>query len=160
MQKLYVSGEQFRTARLVTDAIKEDRIRCGMNEHDFTGGSSDFLGFLAEFVISDFIGVERPRLIEGKTDGGVDFCIGGVNVDVKATNYVFGEPSLILFKGKEYSCDYFVLLALKDCYFCVVGGISKKDFFVKCVEKDFGYGVRLVVDAGKLEMYRFKELNK
>ena len=28
------------------------------------------------------------------------------------------------------------------------------------VVKDFGYGVRLVVDACKLEMYRFKELNK
>ncbi len=159
MQRLYVSPEQFRTARKVADAIKKDRIDCKMNEHDFTNHSSDFLGFLAEFVITDFLGKERPKLIKGGTDGDVDVVIDDVKIDVKASNYTGDNPSLILFKDKVYPCDYFVLLVLKDCFFSV-GGISKKDFYEKCYEQDYGYGKRLVVDSFNLENFRFKELKK
>ena len=160
MQRLKISLEQFAIARRVANSIKEDRIKCDMNEHDFTGGSSDFLGFLAEVVIDDFIGIDRPQLIMGGTDGGVDVCIDGVNVDVKASGYDGEDPCLILFKDKAYPCDYFVLVVLKNYYFSVMGGISKKDFFEKCEERNFGYGPRLCVGADKLEPYRFKELIK
>ena len=160
MQRLFISVNQFRLARKVAEAIKEDRIKTDMNEHDFTRGSSDYLGFLAEFVIDDFIGVPRPVLIEGDTDGGVDLELDGVKIDVKASNYTGPEPKLILFKDKDYSCDYFVLVVLKSTFFSVVGGISKDSFFEKCYEQDFGYGSRLCVDASALEPFRFKEVVK
>lgn len=156
MQRLYVGPKQYELARKLADKIKEDRIVCDMNEHDFTRSSSDFLGFLGEIVVADFVGLDRPVLLNGKTDGGFDLLLNGERVDLKVTGFGGVNPCLVLFKEKSYSnVDCFVLLVLRDGFFSVVGKVSKKVFFENCVERDLGFGSRLVLESSFFESFKF-----
>ena len=106
-------------------------------------------GFKAEFAVARLLGVDPPT-VNVVSDGGVDLWFEQVSIDVKFNNAEFG--SLIFDSMDKFKSRIAILVGktADPTVMRVNGWIDRKRFEAGCYQKDFGYGVRLVMDHDDL----------
>ena len=111
---------------------------------------ANILGFMAEFAVCRLFETDPPRL-NFATDGGVDLWIEDISIDVKFTNH---RKNGLIFDSFDKFKSRIAILVTNTPEFDVmeiIGWCSKNDFMQKSYEKDFGYGVRKVLDLERLK---------
>ena len=106
-------------------------------------------GCKAEFAVARLLGVDPPT-VNVVSDGGVDLWFEQVSIDVKFNNAEFG--SLIFDSMDKFKSRIAILVGktADPTVMRVNGWIDRKRFEAGCYQKDFGYGVRLVMDHDDL----------
>ena len=108
---------------------------------------ANWSGFMAEFAFARAFDLPAPKM-NIVSDGGVDFWIDGVAIDVKLT----GTGKLIFDSLDAFKAHVAVLARVCDEPDCIefLGWTGKTFFGEACYSHDFGYGERLVMDAEDL----------
>jgi len=102
--------------------------------------------FKSEFAVARYLGIDPP-VMNFITDYGVDLWLGECAIDVKLTNTDY----LIFDSLNSFKSDIAVLCSMEDINTVLMSGwISKDNFELLSVEKDFGYGTRKVVNSSSL----------
>lgn len=106
-------------------------------------------GYKAEFAVARLFDVEPPA-INVLSDGGVDLWIDDTSVDVKFTNQFDGP--LIFDSLAKFRAQLAILVCRTDDddVMKVSGWISRKEFKNRAEKADFGYGLRLYMEAHDL----------
>ena len=110
---------------------------------------ANIYGFKAEFAVARVLGVNPPT-VNVLTDGGIDLWFDDISIDVKFTNRDGGP--LIFDNQEKFRADCAVLVSKTDDPFAmrIWGAMGKKAFLAHAKTHDFGYGERLVMEAGDL----------
>ena len=102
------------------------------------------IGFLGEIVLCDYLGVPRPIMSsESKGDGGCDFEVGTMKVDIKVnpTNYKGNNGRFIVSKDVlSHSMTHFLILMYRNICFEIIGIISKEKLISIMKPCDHGRG--------------------
>lgn len=111
---------------------------------------SHFVGLLGELAFGKWSHQDIDiRLFEVVGDGGVDFCIDGVTIDVKTASY---DPPILKYNRLiEVKCDRSVLTLTtnyRDIFLC--GWCNRKWFLEQHEIKNFGWGNKVVLPEKKL----------
>ncbi len=110
---------------------------------------ANIYGFKAEFAVARVLGVDPPT-VNVLTDGGIDLWFDDISIDVKFTNRDGGP--LIFDNQEKFKADCAVLVSKTDdpVAMRICGAIGRKTFLAHAKTHDFGYGKRLVMEAGDL----------
>jgi hypothetical protein len=120
-------------------------------------------GYKAEFAVARLFNSELPQ-INVLSDGGVDLWIDDIPVDVKFTNQEHGP--LIFDSMAKFRAEIAVLVGRTsdDDVMRINGWMHRSDFAVHCKKVDFGYGLRLCVEAEMMEpiatLWEFLQVRK
>jgi len=132
-------------------------------DHQY-GTDGHVMAFAAEYALAKALGVDPDREIklggnEGKhvevevPTGELDENSFPVYRDVTLNASWIGDPTwdMRYDPNRIPGADIYVLIYGDDLESMrIIGGISGDKFRSKCQERDFGFGLRLVVDQGKL----------
>jgi len=115
-----------------------------------TRTENNILAFKAEFLFARLFNLPLP-VVNVLSDGGIDFWLGDISVDVKCSSRTDGP--LIFDSEKSFAAKVAVLYgATEDSNILKLHGcIGRKTFFERAYKKDFGYGERYVLNADQLE---------
>lgn len=116
---------------------------------DRTPHDLEFLGICAETAVCKIFQVPYDPCRLGY-DTGVDFWLGNIGVDVKATFHQHGK--LLFTSAEAFRAPVAVLVTATDQpnVLRVVGCISKKVYLERCVDFDIGKGKSLSVSQDEL----------
>jgi hypothetical protein len=105
--------------------------------------------FAAEYLFARLFSLDPP-VVNVASDGGIDFWLGDISVDVKCSNSESGP--LIFDSMAKFKADVAVAYGATDepDKFKLHGCVSKQLFGRQSYEKDFGHGTRLVMDVADL----------
>lgn len=119
-------------------------------------GDRYFVGFAAEWAVSDALGIERTQRVGPSRKGNLTAL--GFRLDVRFRT----KPPLMYHVDKPLKADYAVLVLARDGVSVrIAGAISRIDFVRHAVLKDVGHGPSLCVNVGDLMPWLdFKELLK
>jgi len=117
--------------------------------------SVNLMGQLGEVACGKGLGLEVDRSISPSGDNGHDLSTSlGKNIQVKTSTLdklIFNAPELFV-------SDYAVLVQFfgdkqiphVDSKFTIVGWVTRELFLANHYKHDYGYGIRLVMDANQL----------
>lgn len=116
---------------------------------------ANIAGYKAEFAVARLLNVDPPTF-NILSDGGVDLWFYDYPIDVKWTGKEYGP--LIFDSLDKFRAMIAVLVGATDDpnVMRVHGWVNKGTFADKAVEHDFGWGVRLKMDAD--QMFPMEEL--
>ena len=105
------------------------------------------IGYLAEVLYADYYGVSRPVCLDG-IDAGWDSELNGQRIQIKARS-IKKHPYLILFPYHlKKPFEYLALVLIDyDRNIAKIVEVTKQEFLEKCFDKDFGFGMRKVMDC-------------
>ena len=112
---------------------------------------NNIIGFKAEFLFARLFNLSPP-VVNVLSDGQIDFWLGETSIDVKCSKREDGP--LIFDSPDKFTAKIAVAYGQsKDDprTFRLHGCISNERFFEKAYRKDYGYGIRYVVDHDNLE---------
>jgi hypothetical protein len=111
-----------------------------------TRTKNNILAFKAEFLFAKLFSLPDP-VVNVATDGGIDFWLGDLSIDVKCSTRDSGP--LIFDSEDKFAASVAVLYTATDDprVLNLHGCVTRKDFFERAYRKDFGYGNRYVLDA-------------
>lgn len=110
---------------------------------------ANIAGYKAEFAVARLLNVDPPTF-NILSDGGVDLWFYDYPIDVKWSKT---ENGSLIFDSLD---DFRAMIAVLVCstkdpnVMKVHGWVNKGTFAEHAVERDFGYGVRLKMDADQL----------
>lgn len=108
----------------------------------------ELLGIVSEFAVSKLFGVES-RIFALGVDGGIDFWLGDISVDIKAS--FFPQSGLIFNSLDDFRSDVSILAVHEtEASVDVKGWISRPNFTKLHKTRDFGYGNRCFLEPEKL----------
>lgn len=152
---LNITDEQVNYGIEIGDKIMENKRNAGYKDR---GGhakkeptKSNHMGFIGETIVADYLGCERPKVIEDELDDGYDLKKAGQEIEVKSTE----TPYLILFpKDFERKTPDMYSVVRMDFDGVVGGGVREVEYFSISREeveegyemRNFGYGPRVVYD--------------
>jgi len=115
-----------------------------------TRTENNILAFKAEFLFARLFNLPLP-VVNVLSDGGIDFWLGEVSVDVKCSSRLDGP--LIFDSEKSFAAKVAVLYGATDDsrILKLHGCVGRKSFFERAYKKDFGYGERFVMSANQLD---------
>jgi len=120
-------------------------------------------GYKAEFAVARLFNTDLPQ-INVLSDGGVDLWLDDIPVDVKFTNQERGP--LIFDSMAKFRAEIAILVGRTsdDDVMRINGWMLRSDFKDHCKKVDFGYGVRLCVEADFMspmgELWEFLQQRK
>lgn len=120
-------------------------------EHQF-GGNGQVMGFAAEYALAKLLGEDPDTQISTGGNGGAHVTTERYDRKISLNAAWISDPTydLRFDPNRIPEASIYMLLTgdLDGMY--VIGGVSSDAFRGKCEEKDFGFGLRLVVEQGKL----------
>jgi hypothetical protein len=141
-------------ARMREDKITH-KVRDKMFDINNTSEGINILGHLGEMAAGRVLNLPVDTEVRTGGDAGYDLTLDGQTIQVKTSTL----KSLIFNASHLFTADLAILVqfigqdkkeAEKDPRFIVHGWIDKEQFLDIHYKKNFGYGVRLVVDSNKL----------
>ena len=111
---------------------------------------NNILAFKAEFLFARLFNLPLP-VVNVLSDGGIDFWLGDISVDVKCNSHPAGL--LIFDSEKSFAAKVAVLYGATDDsrILKLHGCIGRRSFFERAYKKDFGYGERFVLNSQDLD---------
>jgi hypothetical protein len=110
-----------------------------------------FVGAKSEIAIANLFNLKADdSFLIGGDNGEADLVIDGFRVQIKGAMYK--PPILKLNHLSDFKLDIAIICfsTIESNTVEVYGSITKKDFFAKHYERDFGYGVRYCIDDSQL----------
>jgi hypothetical protein len=141
-------------AQEIEDVKRSNNVRNKKFDVNNTDVGVHAIGMLGELAAGRVLGAQPDWEIYLSGDDGNDMTAWGLTWQVKTSSM----RKLIFNYESDFVTDAAVLVhhhaskhkVFEHPVFEVVGGISRKRFMALYYEHDFGYGVRLVVDADDL----------
>lgn len=115
-----------------------------------TRTENNITAFKAEFLFARLFNLPPP-VVNVLSDGGIDFWLEEISIDVKCSSREDGP--LIFDSEKSFAAKVAVLYGATDNpeILKLHGCIGRKAFFERAYKKDFGYGERFVMGADSLD---------
>jgi len=109
----------------------------------------DILGLKGEIAVGKLLQIDDPMLAQG-LDGGYDFWIDDISIDVKTSFYETGK--LLFRRLDKFKSDIAILVtSVQNSEDVVIRGwITKSEFLERSSKNDLGYGVCYTLDQSKL----------
>jgi len=125
-----LSDRCFPTRRIPQNertSLELNGIERAKNSPGSTQIQNDVRGIIGEYVVADLFGAEVNTEIYQGGDGGYDFCVDGMLVDVKTRNPRCNNPDLLVDANENLRADYYVLAQeLSSCTYRVIGYASAR----------------------------------
>jgi hypothetical protein len=139
------------------------RVRSKKKEHDvvdkkFDKNNSSYsvnlMGRLGEATVAKYLNVPTDNSITAGGDVGHDLSFNGLRIAVKTSTL----HCLIFNKEDDFSADVAILvnfvgdkvLPHVDSWYYIMGWVDRQTFIDNHYKRDYGYGIRLVMDADRL----------
>lgn len=153
-----LTDEQIHQAIQFIDEMRSDKIEKSVIDKKFdqknTSYAVNLMGYLGEVAVASVLNVDTDSTVRTAGDSGYDLVFNNKTIQVKTSTL----PSLIFNALELFTADVAVLVQLIgdrqnphiDSQFAILGWISKEEFNKNYYTKDYGYGIRFVIDADKL----------
>jgi hypothetical protein len=153
-----LTDEQIHQAIQFIDEMRSDKIEKSVIDKKFdqknTSYAVNLMGYLGEVAVASVLNVDTDNTVRTAGDSGYDLVFNNKTIQVKTSTL----PSLIFNALELFTADVAVLVQLIgdrqnphiDSQFAILGWISKEEFNKNYYTKDYGYGIRFVIDADKL----------
>jgi len=139
------------------------RVRAKKKEHEvvdkkFDKNNSSYsvnlMGRLGETAVAKHLNISTDDSITAGGDVGYDLFFNGLKVAVKTSTL----QCLIFNKEEDFSADVAILVNFVgdrliphvDSWYNIMGWIDRQNFLDNHYGRDYGYGIRLVMDADRL----------
>jgi hypothetical protein len=154
-----LTEEEINKAIAFVDAMRKDKIDYNVVDRKFDAKNTSYavnlMGHLGEVAVAKFFNAPLDDEVKTGGDEGWDTIINGKRIQVKTSTL----PKLIFNSLDLFVADYAILVQLIgerntphiNSSFVIHGCISRDKFKEIYYEKDYGYGVRCVVDSDKLD---------
>lgn len=151
-----LSDEEVQQTLDFIEALRKDKEQHGVTDRMFdknnTSEGINIIGHLGEQAVGKVLGLPVDTTVLTGGDVGHDMYIGSTSIQVKTS-----ELTKLIFNAKHlFKSDVAVLAqfvgkdkrkAQEDPRFLIWGWIERKEFMRDYYTHDFGYGMRLIVDA-------------
>lgn len=141
------------------EALRLDKEKHGVTDRMFDQGNTsegiNVIGHLGEQAVAKVLGLKADTTVLTGGDVGHDLFLGETSIQVKTSTL----PQL-LFNAKHLFVSDVAILAQfigeskrsaeEDPRFMIWGWIERKEFMKRYHQENYGYGVRLAVDAQTL----------
>lgn len=140
----------------LVSGVKEVNNRAGEVQNRRVCEMTDFelhlIGELGEAAVAKRLGISRTHRLTKFGDGGVDLQYRGKTVQVKTRKKRDRDLYFYLNRVEEFVSDCAILCTIDTpCSILIHGALSREFFLQNCETKDWGYGDRVAVSAGKLQ---------
>jgi hypothetical protein len=120
-------------------------------DHQF-GSNGQVMGYAAEFALAKLLGAEPDTDISRTGNGGEHMRVEHYGRQISFNAAWISDPTydLRFDPNRVPSTSIYMLLTGDLNGMQIIGGVSRSEFQGKCEERDFGFGLRLVLSQAKL----------
>jgi hypothetical protein len=148
--------DALRFVHLVRENKKQYEVTDKKFDRNNSSYSVNLMGQLGEMACGKGLGLQVDRTVTPSGDNGHDLSTAlGKNIQVKTSTL----PQLIFNAPELFVSDYAVLVQFfgdkqlphVDSKFSLIGWTTRELFLANHYKHDYGYGIRLVMDANQLQ---------
>jgi hypothetical protein len=148
--------DALRFVHLVRENKKQYEVTDKKFDRNNSSYSVNLMGQLGEMACGKGLGLQVDRTVTPSGDNGHDLSTAlGKNIQVKTSTL----PQLIFNAPELFVSDYAVLVQFfgdkqlphVDSKFTILGWTTRELFLANHYKHDYGYGIRLVMDASQLQ---------